>query len=108
MNATTYRSHLEQTFKTVGPGVHTCVLRRHDGDDGLTLVFRMEKGSRAPHHSHPGGEETYLVSGKLQIGTRVLLPGDYLWTGPGEAHDAFAEEDSLFFVVLPGGIRITD
>ncbi|WP_394846246.1 cupin domain-containing protein [Pendulispora brunnea] len=109
MSTTTYRSHLEQPFKTVGQGVHVSVLRRHGGQgEGMTMVFRMEKGSHAPLHSHPGGEETYLLSGKLRVGSRVLLPGDYLWTEPGEVHDGFAEEDSLFFVVLPGGIQITE
>ncbi|WP_394824757.1 cupin domain-containing protein [Pendulispora albinea] len=115
MSNTTFRSHREQTFKTFSPGVHVCVLRRHgaaSGEErtieaGMTLLFRMDEGARAPHHEHPGGEETYLVSGKLRVGERVLLPGDYLWTAPGEAHDALAEEDSVFFVVLPDGLRFT-
>jgi len=103
---TTYRSHAELTFLTPSPGVHISILRRHDGD-GMTALFRMDKGAHAPHHLHPGGEETYLVSGKLRIGTKVLLPGDYLWTAAGESHDGFAEEESVFFVVLPAGLRVT-
>ncbi|HWL86498.1 MAG TPA: cupin domain-containing protein [Polyangiaceae bacterium] len=114
MSTTTYRSHLERPFKAIAPGVHVSVLRGHgDSDDtntlgaGTTALFRMEKGAAAPHHDHPGGEETYLVSGKLRVGQRVLLPGDYLWTAPGESHDGFAEEESVFFVVLPAGLRLT-
>ena len=114
MTITTYRSRAELTFRTVSPGTHVSVLRRHDGDGasagegGFTALFRMDKGAHAPHHDHPGGEETYLVSGKLRVGSNILLPGDYLWTSPGKAHDGFAEEDSVFIVVLPGGIRVTE
>lgn len=113
--STTHRSHAQQSFRTISPGVHVCLLRKHAGGDGQsvaavtaasTVLFRMEKGAHAPHHDHPGGEETYLVSGKLRIGERTLLPGDYLWTAPGEIHDGFAEEESVFFVVLPAGLRL--
>jgi len=106
MSTTTYRSHLDYSFDTVAPGVQFCFLRRHGGGKGLTVLVRMEKGAHAQLHDHPGGEETYLVSGKLRIGSRVLLPGDYLWTAAGERHDGFAEEESLFFVVLPGGREV--
>ncbi|WP_437733279.1 cupin domain-containing protein [Sorangium sp. So ce1335] len=107
MNTTTFRPQQDQPFETVAPGIQFSFLRRHDGGRGLTVLVRMEKGARARHHDHPGGEETYLVSGKLRIGERVLSPGDYLWTAPGEGHDGYAEEESVFFVVLPGGLDIT-
>jgi quercetin dioxygenase-like cupin family protein len=115
MSNTTHRSHTEQSFETLSPGVELCVLRAHRGAPeatgspvaaGSTVLFRMAKGAHAPRHDHPGGEETYLVSGKLRVGERVLLPGDYLWTAPGESHDGVAEEESVFFVVLPGGARL--
>jgi quercetin dioxygenase-like cupin family protein len=114
MSTTTHRLHQEQSFRTVAPGVEICVLRQHAGAQpgpaiaaGSTVMFRMAKGAHAPHHDHPGGEETYLISGRLRVGERTLLPGDYLWTAPGEAHDGFAEEPSVFFVVLPDGLRLT-
>jgi len=116
MSNTTYRTHQDQAFDTVAPGVEICVLRRHAGAPGAprgpavlagsTIVFRMAKGARAPLHDHPGGEETYLVSGRLRVGERTLSAGDYLWTAPGEVHDGFAEEASVFFVVLPDGLRL--
>lgn len=110
MSTTTFRPHAAQPYATVAPGVEFCFLRRHReagaGDPGLTLLIRMAKGSHARHHGHPGGEEVYLVSGKLRIGSQLLAPGDYLWTAPGEGHDGFAEEESVFFVVLPGGLDL--
>ncbi|WP_438025413.1 cupin domain-containing protein [Sorangium sp. So ce233] len=108
MNTTTFRPQQDQPFETVAPGVQFSFLRRHGGGPGLTVLVRMEKGARARPHNHPGGEETYLVSGKLRVGERVLSPGDYLWTAPGESHDGYAEEESVFFVVLPGGLDVTE
>lgn len=112
--STTHVSHQEQSFKAVVPGVELCVLRRHDNDvanpplisEGSTILFRLAKGAHAPMHDHPGGEETYLISGILRVGERVLRAGDYLWTAPGESHDGFAEEACTFFVVLPGGLKL--
>ncbi|WP_437928632.1 cupin domain-containing protein [Sorangium sp. So ce291] len=108
MNTTTFHPKQHQVLETVAPGIQFSFLRRHGGGQGLTALVRMEKGAHARHHNHPGGEETYLVSGKLRIGERTLLPGDYLWTAPGESHEGYAEEESIFFVVLPGGLDLTD
>ncbi|MGK3966796.1 hypothetical protein WMF38_21805 [Sorangium sp. So ce118] len=40
--------------------------------------------------------------------SRSASPGDYRWTAPGESHEGYAEEESVFFVVLPGGLDLTD
>jgi quercetin dioxygenase-like cupin family protein len=97
------------------PGVGICVLRAHP-DGGLTFLVRMKKGARAPRHGHPGGEESYLLSGKLRVDRRVaadgtpqpdvdLVVGDHLWAPAGEVHEGLAgEDDTTFLVVAPGGI----
>ncbi len=108
MSKTIHRTHDRLTFNEVAPGVEFAVLRQHDTNSGLTTFVRMQKGARARHHGHPGGEETYLVSGRLRVGDTTLGPGDYLWTAEGESHDGFAEEASLFFVVLPGGLEVNE
>ena len=90
-------------FRSVAPGVELCMLRQHP-DRGATFLIRMAAGAHAPLHDHPGGEETYLISGKLRIGTRDLVAGDYHYAPPGEIHDGYAEEAAVFFVVAPGGL----
>ena len=102
---TTFHSHQERSFRLVAPGVEFCVLRHH-ADDGMTLLVRMAAGADARLHDHPGGEETYLLSGRLRVGGQELVPGDYLYTPPGERHDGHAHEEALFFVVVPGGLRV--
>lgn len=102
---TLFEPATDHRFQPVAPGVEFCRLREHE-NDGLTVLVRMQAGAHARLHEHAGGEETYLVSGKLRVGEHLLEPGDYLWTPPGVAHDGFAEEECLFFVVLPGGLQL--
>jgi quercetin dioxygenase-like cupin family protein len=103
-----------RVFLQRSPGVQICVLRAHP-DGGLTFLVRMEKGGRAERHGHPGGEETYVLSGRLRIDRRVgadeqpcpdvvLAAGDHVFAPPGEVHEGYAEEDTTFLVVAPGGI----
>ena len=111
MNSTTPR---RPPFVQRSPGVELGILRMHPGG-GLTFLVRMQAGARAERHGHPGGEETYLVSGQLRIDRRVdaegrpqpdvlLEAGDHLFAPPGEVHEGEALVDTLFFVVTPGGL----
>jgi len=101
-------------FLPIAPGVELRVLRR-DAEGGMTFLVRMAEGARAPLHDHPGGEETYVVSGRLRIEHRVdaegralddlaLGPGDYACVPAGERHDGLAAEACLFYVVARGGV----
>jgi quercetin dioxygenase-like cupin family protein len=95
-------------YRTVSPGVELAVLRHH-GSGGLSFLIRMAPGAHAPEHDHPGGEETYLISGMLRIGSHELRPGDYYYAPPGEIHDGYAdaEHGAVFFVIAPGGVAPT-
>jgi quercetin dioxygenase-like cupin family protein len=103
-----------RAFLERSPGVEMCVLRMHS-DGGLTFLVRMKGGARTERHGHPGGEETYALSGKVRIDRRIdsgeqpqpdvlLVAGDYLFAPPGEIHEGFAEEDTTFLVIAPGGL----
>lgn len=104
------RAYLERS-----PGVELAVLHAHP-DGGLTFLVRMQKGARAEHHGHPGGEETYVLSGRLRIDRRVDAQGTplpdlvaeaegYVFVPPGETHSGIAEqEETLFLVVAAGGV----
>ena len=101
-------------FHETSPGVALRILRR-DAAGGMTFMVRMKAGAHAPLHGHPGGEETYLLEGRLKVCHRVdsggaalpdveLAPGEYLYAKPGEQHDGFTDTETLFFVVAPGGL----
>ncbi len=101
-------------FQPIAPGVELGVLRRH-ADRGMTFLIRMAPGAHAPLHDQPGGEETYMLAGRLRIAHRTdatgaaladatVAAGEYFFAPPGETHDGYAEEAALFFVVAPGGV----
>jgi quercetin dioxygenase-like cupin family protein len=103
----------EQPFTPIAEGVEMRVLRRHER--GMTFLIRMRPGAVAPLHEHPGGEETFVLEGRLRIQKRVtaerapepdivLSKGEYAFVPPGEVHAGLAEEGALFLVVAPGGI----
>jgi len=104
----------QRVFMPRSPGVEICVLRVHP-EGGLTFLVRMQKGARAERHGHPGGEETYIVSGRIRVDRRVdadkqpqpdllLSEGDHFFAPAGEVHEGVAEDDCTLFVVAPSGI----
>ena len=92
---------------TRNAGVEVCGLR-DNGAGGGSILVRVAAGSRVPMHEHPGGEEVLIVQGRAVVDGITLRPGDYLWTGPGIAHDLRAEEDTLLFVSTPQGVRLVE
>ena len=97
-----------RTWKPTGvDGVEICVLHQNETNGGSALL-RFRAGARFPKHNHPGGEEVYIVSGKVTIGDQLLQAGDYLWTDANQVHDAKAIEETVFFVSSPRGIEILE
>lgn len=80
----------------IAPGVERGELRPSTPGAG-SAVLRFAAGSTSGDHRHPGGEELFLLSGRLRIDDTVLSPGDYLYTPPGGVNDAQAYEDSIVF-----------
>jgi quercetin dioxygenase-like cupin family protein len=108
---------MQNVFRTISTGVEMKILRKHN-DQGMTFLIRMEKGAHALRHDHPGGEETFLLEGRLRITNRIALEGhelpdatlgvgEYFFSPPGEQHDGVAEEAALFLVIAPGGVSRT-
>lgn len=89
------------------PGIELCLL--HGGEQGGgSVLLRFQAGARFPAHDHPGGEELLVVSGRIRLGEKHLQEGDYLWTPPGEIHDAQSEEGALLMVHSGAGVRVVE
>ena len=84
------------------PGVRCCTVYTDGGESADFLEFRA--GATFPLHDHEGPEQILLLSGRIRFGDIELLPGDYQKMGPGEQHDAYALEDSLFFLPHRGDV----
>jgi anti-sigma factor ChrR (cupin superfamily) len=90
------------------PGVTFKPLRQTSIRGAGTFIIKMMPDTSYPAHIHPGGEEVFVIEGKMNVGGDSLGPGDYLFTPPGGAHAARSEEGCMFLVVLPEPIRILD
>ena len=51
-----------------------------------TMLLKFEAGARYPLHSHPAGEEIFVLEGDIHLGNDHLLAGDYLFTAPNNLH----------------------
>jgi len=78
-----------------------------DGGKG-TFLMHYEPGSRSPTHTHPGGEEIYVVSGKGRLDDLPIGPGDFIYTPSGEGHTLYAETEVVIHVLLPEPVVITE
>jgi quercetin dioxygenase-like cupin family protein len=96
----------QSEWRPVREGVTLTSLRMQHGAG--TFLMRYEPGSRSPTHTHPGGEEIYVVSGKGRLDDLTFGPGDFIFTPPGEGHTLHAETEVLIHVVLPQAVVITE
>ncbi|MBS1795023.1 MAG: cupin domain-containing protein [Acidobacteria bacterium] len=51
-----------------------------------TMLLKFDAGATYPLHSHPAGEEVFVLEGDIRLGKDELKAGDYLFTAPGRAH----------------------
>ena len=89
-----------QWVPTDTAGLDFAVMRQN-GTGGGTLLLRFGEGVVGAPHTHPEGEELYVLSGDITIGEHRLKAGDYLYTPPDGVHEALAHTPSLLLLQLP-------
>jgi anti-sigma factor ChrR (cupin superfamily) len=65
-----------------------------------TSLVRYEAGASFESHSHPMGEEIFVVEGVFSDETGDYPAGTYLRNPPGSAHSPFSKDGCLLFVKL--------
>ena len=90
------------------PGISVKLLRRNEATGESSALVRFDAGARLPAHSHPAGEEVYVVSGEVTIGPDHLKAGDYLYTPPDGKHAAHSVSGCVFLVTLPKPVEILE
>lgn len=85
---------------TENAAIQYAVLRAH-GSGGATIFLKFAAGAQGAKHTHPKGEELYVVSGDISIGGKRLRAGDYLYTPPDGVHDTHAHEETVLLLNLP-------
>lgn len=97
----------EHRWIDVGHGVEIAPLRDLGGGAGTGLL-RFAPGAWSPSHLHPGGEDLYVLSGRVRVGDRQLEAGDFLHTPAGGVHDASSDDGALMLITVPEPIRFLE
>jgi quercetin dioxygenase-like cupin family protein len=74
-------------------------LRLQDGKGAFVMKFKA--GSRCPAHSHPGGEEIYLIESSGRLDDLPIAAGDFIYTTPGDRHVRTQIPTSQFMLCFP-------
>ena len=72
----------------------------------LSFVLRFDPGAKYPYHSHPAGEELYVLAGGCLIEGALLEAGDYLYTAPGEKHSVQTDSGCTLLFQVPEEVTI--
>ncbi|NMF86500.1 cupin domain-containing protein [Nodosilinea sp. P-1105] len=84
-----------------------CLIREYE-NNGIAALVKVKQGAKVPSHNHFGDEESYIIEGKIDIGSgKVAQAGDYVLMEKDENHELIALEDTLFFVTIHKGFEWT-
>ncbi len=82
-------------------GVSRIPLEREAAESGHTTSFvKFEAGSYFPRHTHPQGEELYVLEGVFSDENGDYPAGTYIRNPPGSNHKPFTKEGCTLFVKL--------
>lgn len=82
-------------------GVGRKPLERENPESGhTTSIVRFAPGSYFPRHTHPMGEEIFVLDGVFSDENGDYGAGSYLRNPPGSAHSPFSKEGCTLFVKL--------
>ncbi len=83
-------------WQTVDHGIQ--VLPLHEHHEERVVLVRLPASAPGIPHTHPGGEEIYVVSGLLRDEAGLYPAGTWLRSPPGSKHCPLAVEDALLWV----------
>jgi anti-sigma factor ChrR (cupin superfamily) len=83
------------------PQVKRIPLEREKEESGeVTSIVRYEAGSQFKAHSHPLGEEIFVLEGEFADENGRYPTGTYIRNPPGSSHAPFSEKGCVIFVKL--------
>ena len=71
-----------------------------------TILLRFDPGARYPAHTHPGGEEIFVLEGDIRLGKDHLRAGDHLYTAPHNVHSVLSEGGCIVLVSVPEAVQL--
>jgi len=84
------------------PGVYIkSLMFDHETKRSPTILLKFEAGARYPLHTHPAGEEVFVLEGDIHLGKDHLHAGDYLFTAPDNLHAVRTDGGCVVFLKAP-------
>ena len=71
-----------------------------------TMLLKFDAGATYPAHSHPAGEEVFVLEGDIKLGKDHLFAGDYLYTAPGDIHAVWSKGGCVVLLKAPEEVVI--
>lgn len=71
-----------------------------------TFLLKFDAGASYPNHTHPAGEEVYVLEGEVRFGPHELYAGDFLYTPPNGTHSVFSRTGCTMLFVVPEEVEI--
>jgi len=91
----------QQWLNSPAEGVSRVHLERVAAESGhTTSLVTFEPGARFPQHSHPLGEELFVLSGTFSDEFGDYPMGSYIRNPPGSQHSPFTRDGCKLFVKL--------
>lgn len=85
------------------PGVTALPL--HDVPGEKVAIFKLEPGTKVPHHDHPGGEEIFVLDGVFSDENGDYPAGTWIRNPDGSSHAPWSDGGCTFWIKsghLPG------
>ena len=94
------KSANEMQWRSIRDGVSFSPLRMTKLGAGSFLI-KLKAGSRSDAHTHPAGEELYVIEGSGKLDDLNFKTGDFVYTPPNEGHTVYADTDVTLLICLP-------
>ncbi|WP_420327612.1 cupin domain-containing protein [Mameliella sp.] len=86
----------DAVFEEVAPGLSQQLL--HDVPGERVRIVRFAPGTRLGPHAHRGGEEVYVIEGRLQDEYGSYPAGSWIRSPDGSSHTPFSEDGCLLYI----------
>jgi len=70
-----------------------------------TILLKFDAGAIYPLHTHPGGEEVFVLEGDIHLGKDHLFAGDYIFTAPDNLHAVRTDGGCVVLLKAPKAVE---
>jgi quercetin dioxygenase-like cupin family protein len=84
---------------TAIPGITTRRLAVDRPARRVSMLVRMEPGTRYPSHRHGGAEECYVIAGDLRVGDVNMRAGDFQRAEAGSVHPVQSTDGGCLLLI---------